>query len=210
MASAALRIVLDLEHPGELLERNYPNGRLGGLRFEGRAPGPVGHAVSLRVRFARPAREFTIRGQLAWARKKSSITLAQSYGVDVVPGDEPARQRLLAFARSELTDDITRYAPRVPVALLARIVHEGTTRKEYLADLSPGGAFVRTPSLLPIDARVELSVRPPRSIRRLKVMGRVAWVRRTGPDAGMGIAFLDADAPTRARIDRLLDRLGRD
>ena len=116
-------------------------------------------------------------------------------------------EHLLNVARNELTDDVTRLEPRMAVELPARIIFGGRSRSEFLADLSPSGAFIRTWDPLEPNLHVELLVRPPRSILGLQLLGRVAWQRNAGTDPGMGIEFLNNDPIIRERIRRLLERL---
>jgi uncharacterized protein (TIGR02266 family) len=198
---------LTVGQPHELAERYYPNGKLGGLSVDGKAPGPLGMRVQLKVRVKKPARTFVVKGQLAWARHKAPRGQTAAFGVDFLPEDDATRVRLLAFARNELEEGATRLEDRLQVELPVRLVHEGTTRKEFLADLSAGGAFVRTWNPLEPGELVELSVRPPRSLMSLTLKGRVAWRRTTGQHTGMGIAFEDDGHGARERVEKLLARL---
>lgn len=202
-------VALTVGQPHELAERYYPNGKLGGLALEGKAPGPLGMHVELTVRVKKPLRTFVVKGQLAWARHKAARGQAASFGVDFLPEDDATRVRLLAFARNEVEPEATRYEARLQVELPVRLVHEGTTRREFLADLSPGGAFVRTWNPLQPGEQVELSVRPPLSLMSLHFKGRVAWTRTTGEHPGMGIEFVDESADDRDRVEKLLAKLSR-
>lgn len=207
LPATVFSVTLEVAEPRQLLKRYYPNGRLGGLTVDGRPPSALGQHVVLSVRVKKPAREFILRGQVAWARVKGSKQLAESYGIDFLPEDDAMRVRLLAFARNELPDDVTRLEHRVQVELPARIIYEGRSRSEFLADLSPGGAFIRTWDPLEPHVLLELLVRPPRSFLGLQLHGRVAWQRRAGSDPGMGVEFVNTDPVMRERIKRLLERL---
>ncbi len=202
-----IAVTLEVDEPRHLLERHYPNGRLGGLTIDGRPPSALGQHVTLLVRVKHPAREFLVQGQLAWARRKASKQLSESFGIDFLPADDAIRVRLLAFARNELADEVTRLEPRTQVELPARIIYGGRSRSEFLADLSPSGAFIRTWDPLEPNLEIELLVRPPRSLLGLQLSGRVAWQRRAGSDPGMGIEFLNSDPVMRQRIKKLLERL---
>ncbi len=204
---AVIAVTLEVAEPRQVLERHYPNGRLGGLTIDGRPPGALGQHVVMTVRVKKPARDFAVHGQLAWARRKASKQLGESFGVDFLPSDDAVRLRLLAFARNELTDDVTRLEPRIAVELPARVIFGGRSRSEFLADLSPSGAFIRTWDPLEPGLHIELLVRPPRTILGLQLLGRVAWQRNAGTDPGMGIEFLNSDPIIRERIRRLLERL---
>lgn len=203
-----LSATLEVETPGELLARHYPNGKLGGLTVDGRPPGALGQRVALAVRVRRERRDFLVQGQLAWAKHRPHAGLPPRFGVDFLPDDEHTTQRLLAFAREEVPSALTRIEPRVAVELPVRLVHAGQTRREFLADLSTGGAFVRTWDPLPPHELVELTLRLPRSLFSTTLQGRVAWARREGHAPGMGIEFLDPDGEQRRKVEKLLARLG--
>jgi len=204
---AVIPVALEVDEPKQLLERHYPNGRLGGLTVDGRPPSALGQHVVLTVRVKRPSREFIVHGQLAWARRKASKQLGESFGIDFLLTDDAMRLRLLSFARNELPDAVTRLEPRVAVELPARVIYGGRSRSEFLSDLSPSGAFIRTWDPLEPNLHLEVLVRPPRSILGLQLLGRVAWQRLAGADPGMGIEFLNNDPIMRERIKRLLNRV---
>ncbi len=191
----------------EVLERYYPNGRLGGLRFEGACPVDVGRPIELHLRVNEPLRHFRLKGVVGWARRKGSVQLQASWGVDFV-ADDAGAERLMAFARGQLADASSRGELRHSVDLAIRLVHGGEARKEWLADLSLSGAFIRSWSPLPPGESVELVARLPRSLSTIRVLGRVAWVRPAGQDPGMGIQFVDRPGRSaRDDVERLLTKM---
>lgn len=198
---------LIVEQPKELVDRYYPNGKLGGLMLDGEAPGELGKPIRVTVKVKKPSREFAFQGLLAWARHRAARQPA-SFGVDFSSSDEASRDRLLAFARSEVSPEAVRVEQRLQVELAVRLTHDGTVRKEQLADLSLGGAFVKTRAPLKTGEVVELSLRPPLSFGTLSLRGYVAWAREKGPQAGMGIGFV-TDSDALGRLERLLARLGK-
>ena len=205
---ALIETGLKVASPAELAEHYYPNGRLGGVSVNGKPPGALGQMVLLKVEVVRPARQFVLRGQLAWVRHKSGPNQPTGFGVDFLPEDDATRVRLLAFARHEVSSDATRIEQRQQVELKVRMLHEGRQRKELVADLSPGGAFVRSWNPLPVGAQVQLALRLPLSLSALEVKGHVAWVRLAGEHPGMGVEF-DRDETARAKLEKLLLRLAR-
>lgn len=205
---ALLQTELKVASPAELAGRYYPNGRLGGLSIAGRPPGVLGERVRLLVQIGRPARQFEVQGQLGWVRHKAGPGQPASFGVDFLPEDDATRVRLLAFSRQELDGSFTRVEQRQQVALPVRVMHAGQQRKEHLADLSTGGAFVRTWNPLPVGAQVQVYLRPPLALTGFEVQGHVVWVRRVGDHAGMGLAF-DGDDAAKTRLEKLLARLAR-
>jgi uncharacterized protein (TIGR02266 family) len=205
---ALIEARLQVGAPEDLAELYYPNGRLGGLSVPGKAPGVLGEFVSLRVEVERPARQFVVRGQLAWVRHKSGPNQPTGYGLDFQPEDDSTRVRLLAFARREVTSDSTRVEMRQQVELQVRLVHAGTQRRELMADLSPGGAFVRTWNPLPVGAQVTLFIRPPLALTSLELKGTVAWVKLAGEHPGMGLEFV-RDEALNAKLEKLMRKLAK-
>lgn len=203
-----MRVELAVAFPADVLNRHYPNGRLGGLTIDGPSPSALGQIIDLTVKIERPAREFSVRGQLAWARHKGSRNLKECFGIDFLPGDEGS-QRLLAFARRDLDPEATRGKVRLMTDLKVRITHLGQTRREFLADLSAGGAFVRSGVPAEVGELLELHLRPPGSLSSLQLSARVAWVRSTGTEPGMGLEFVDADPKVVERLGKVLARLDR-
>lgn len=207
---ALIQTDLRVDSPAELAEHYYPNGRLGGLSIEGKAPGALGQLVLLKVDVLRPSRQFVLRGQLAWVRHKAGgPNQPTGFGVDFLPEDDATRVRLLAFARQEVHSDSTRVEQRQQVELKVRVVHEGKQRKELVADLSTGGAFVRSWDPLPVGAKVVLALRLPLSFSALELKGHVAWRRLAGEHPGMGIEFAHQDDGARLKLEKLLLKLAR-
>ena len=208
MTKDPIQLMLELTRPKDLLERLVPNGKLGGVVLDGPLPGPLGERVALTVHFAEPAaRHFTVLVQLAWARHKGNATLREGFGADFLPEDDAGRQRLISFAREEVPVEVSRFDERVATDLAVVITHEGQARKESVIDLSQGGAFIRTGKLLPVGATLAFKLRPPLSLRTLKLHGRVAWVRGVGNPRGMGVEFLFDNADQATQVRKLLERL---
>ncbi len=201
-----VRVELAVAFPVDILNRYYPNGKLGGLTVDGAVPAALGQLVQLYVKIERPAREFDLQGQLSWARHKGSRQLKECFGIDFLPHDEGS-QRLLAFARQDLGPEATRVAVRLATDLKVRITHLGQTRREFLADLSPGGAFVRSGMPAAVGQMLELHLRPPGALTSMLIHARVAWVRSTGTEPGMGLEFLGSDPKLGEKLAKILSRL---
>jgi uncharacterized protein (TIGR02266 family) len=202
------RLRLEVRDGQELLSRFYPNGALGGLTLDGRPSSMLGERLLLTVTVAEPApRHFDVVVQHAWVRHKGSTTLKESYGVDFDRDDAAARERLLEFANQRLSPDVARFDERVAADLPVKLLHEGKTRKETLADLSHGGAFVRTTTPLPVGAEIGITLRPPKALFSLELRGKVTWNRVQGEPAGMGISFLFRNAREEERLHKLLAQL---
>ena len=112
--------------------------------------------------------------------------------------------------------------PRVPLSLPVHVFSidpetDATTGKpvfrnseEICANLSRGGACIRTSDPLSPGRRVLLELELPDG-ERLETIGRVAWSKLgMAPggrlEAGCGVEFLGASARQRAQLDALLER----
>ena len=203
-----LEAKLEVEDRETLASSFYPNGRSGGLTVPGPPPGALGQQLLLRVQTRKPPRAFVLRGQIAWVRHKAGPHQPAGYGFDFSPEDDSTRIRLLAFARNEIPSKFTRVELRREVELPVRLEHDGIARKEWLADLSSRGAFVRTWNPLPVGARVHMKVKSG-LLSSVTLDAQVAWVRLVGDHAGMGLEFIVPDDATSARLAKMLSALAK-
>ena len=83
--------------------------------------------------------------------------------------------------------------------------------QETCANLSRGGAFVRTTELLDPGRRVLVEISLPDGAQ-VEAIGRGAWTKRlltpdaTQPDSGVGVEFLGAVAEQFAALDEYVSR----
>lgn len=86
--------------------------------------------------------------------------------------------------------------------------------KEYSANISMGGMFVRTNNFKPTGSQFDFAFKLSDDFSLIQGRGEVAWVREEdeGPDnpAGMGIRFKDLDWESRKLIFRLVDQFIQD
>lgn len=123
-------------------------------------------------------------------------SLCRQAGCDAIIQRPVRRHQLLAAARTflDLVDrQQSRVATRVPVDFATA---ERQLATHYTVNLSPGGLFVETEEVLPVDTPLSLQVRFPASGRSLTCRGRVAWLnsgkngrKQAHLPAGMGIEF---------------------
>lgn len=123
---------------------------------------------------------------------------------------------------SEQQNDPPRRHPRVQASIPVRIstiepdLDPWTGRRyfrasqERCANLSRGGAFVRTTELLDPGKRVLLEMQLPNG-SQVETVGRVAWTRRTlsphgDPDSGVGIEFLGGATEELLALETYLER----
>ena len=83
--------------------------------------------------------------------------------------------------------------------------------QETCANVSRGGAFVRTTELLDPGRRVLLELQLPNG-SQIEAVGRVAWTKRSlsgaQPDSGVGVEFLGGATDQLAALDEFLTRAG--
>ena len=85
--------------------------------------------------------------------------------------------------------------------------------QETCANVSRGGAFVKTTELLNPGRRVIVELNLPDG-KQVEAIGRVAWTKRviapdqSEPDSGIGIEFLGGSLEEFAALESFLDRSG--
>lgn len=123
-------------------------------------------------------------------------SLCRQAGCDAIIHRPVKRHQLLSAARTflELTD---RQLSRVAAHLLVEFGHsDAELMTNYSVNLSPGGLFVATDAVMPIDTPLTLRLELSNSGRNLSCRGRVAWLNNPAPGSkkphlptGMGIQF---------------------
>jgi c-di-GMP-binding flagellar brake protein YcgR len=110
-----------------------------------------------------------------------------------------------ASSRSTAIRD-RRYAIRYPFAADVEILdlEAGSRSDGVTSDLSLGGCFVCTSRPLSLNARIRITLK-----RKDQAVEALAVVRIVKPRIGMGVEFLDLDAPHQQTLSRWLDQLRR-
>jgi len=128
------------------------------------------------------------------------------------PYDDSCLRSVVSRAMTACHDDHseTRAHRRIPTTLPAS-AYAGTRRKDVVVStLSPGGAFLETPSPLPEGLRVTLEIALPGHL--VTVKADVVYARYPGDDepgqpSGMGVSFSNLDPANEKRMRRFLDDL---
>lgn len=96
-------------------------------------------------------------------------------------------------------------APRCDLILKVAFEHLGQLQDDYLTNIGSGGIFLRTPLPLPVGQSLQLTISLPTG-EPLDVEGEVAWTssERKTEVQGVGIAFRNLDAGTKARLELLV------
>ncbi len=116
-------------------------------------------------------------------------------GCDAIIHSPVKRPELLLVARRflHLTD---RQLGRIGAKLLVQYGQSTACLKDkYSVNLSPGGLFIATDELLPVDSALALRLNFPQQDKRLACQGRVAWLNHPEENkkphlpTGMGVQF---------------------
>ena len=105
-----------------------------------------------------------------------SESLCRHAGCDAILHRPVKRDQLLSAARSflGLTDrQLSRVTTRLPIEFGQR---EDQLKNNYTVDLSPGGLFVATDEVSPVDTSLAIRVKFPGNGKKLACRGRVAWL----------------------------------
>ncbi|HEY7958291.1 MAG: PilZ domain-containing protein [Polyangia bacterium] len=206
-----MRILRARYQSGDDFLRHYqPSLTGGGLFFPTREAMTLGDPVVLEIRFPGLANKQMIRGFVAWRRAgKHRTKLRAGLGIEFHNAEARRRDFLIAVAKGEIVEMVTRRHRRLPVQLVAnwRVVFDRETHHSHIEDIGPGGAFLRTTEFLPPGTEIVLDVTPPGSLRALEIAGRVAWTRHSDGEEGIGIEFKARDAGGTRRLKELVRRL---
>jgi len=123
-------------------------------------------------------------------------SLCRQAGCDAIIHRPVRRHQLLSAARTFL-DLVDRQLSRVATRLPVEFACPGAEAKtNYSVNLSPGGLFVATDEVMPVDTRLSLRVTFPDRNQALACSGRVAWLnsaargyKKPHLPTGMGIQF---------------------
>jgi uncharacterized protein (TIGR02266 family) len=206
-----MRILRARYQSGEDFLRHYqPSLTGGGVFYPTREAIALGEPLIVEVRFPGLSNKQMIRGFIAWRRAgKHRTKLRAGLGIEFHAAESKRRDFLIAVAKGEIVDMITRRHRRLPVQLTAswRVVFDRETHHSHVEDIGPGGAFLRTTQFFPPGTEIVLDVTPPGSLRPLEIAGRVAWTRHTDGEEGIGIEFKSRDAGGTRRLKELVRRL---
>jgi uncharacterized protein (TIGR02266 family) len=90
--------------------------------------------------------------------------------------------------------------------LTVRFRNADHLREQYITNIGGGGVFVDTVYPLPIGAQAQMEILVGQETAPIPVRGEVIWVRNPseGPEAGMGLRFLDPSSAVREALRELL------
>ena len=206
-----MRILRARYRSGEEFLRHYqPSLAGGGVFFPTREAIPLGTPVIVEFRFPGLCNKQLLRGFVAWRRAgKHRTKLRAGLGIEFLNTEAKRRDFVIAVAKGEIVEMITRRHRRLPVTLVAnwRVICDRDTHHSHVEDIGPGGAFLRTTDFLPPGTEIVLDVTPPGSLRPLEIAAKVCWTRHTEGEEGIGVEFKARDAGGTRRLKELVRRL---
>lgn len=194
----------------EFLERYQSSLAYGGLFVPTRRTFKPGQGIVLDLRMPELEDALLIRGTVVWNRRGRIKTgVRAGFGVEFCPGEAQKRDYVLAVARGEVSKSWTRRHKRLPIELEAgwRMVKGTGSHACTVSEIGPGGAFLRTDTLLPQGTPVVLDLVPPGSRTSQPIEGRVAWSRTTPGDEGFGLEFRCRDMAGKHRLREVMRRI---
>jgi uncharacterized protein (TIGR02266 family) len=206
-----MRILRARYRTGEEFLRHYqPSLAGGGVFFPTREAIPLGTPVIVEFRFPGLCNKQLLRGFVAWRRAgKHRTKLRAGLGIEFLASEAKRRDFVIAVAKGEIVEMITRRHRRLPVTLVAnwRVICDREAHHSHVEDIGPGGAFLRTTDFLPPGTEIVLDVTPPGSLRPLEIAAKVCWTRHTEGEEGIGVEFKARDAGGTRRLKELVRRL---
>ncbi|MEW5855723.1 MAG: PilZ domain-containing protein, partial [Myxococcota bacterium] len=206
------QLTLPFPDAESFLDAYMQEGPLGGVVLDARTNVPLGQEVKLLLRFRQGViKEFDIRGRVAWRRMKGSGNLRPGVGVEFLPSERGAVDRLLWLARGHSPSAADRKHRRIETQLQVKVApRNGERRRCKAMDISEGGIFVASAVLLPLNEEVTVTLKAPgKLLGGFDVKGRVAWHREEG-DRGYGVMFTFEGDDVEARVRELVARIRSD
>ncbi|RMH40465.1 MAG: hypothetical protein D6689_13495 [Deltaproteobacteria bacterium] len=185
----------------------------GGLFFPTRAKLDLGQIVLVDVRVPNLRDRMLVCARVTWRRPANRRTgVPAGVGLEFLASERRKRDFLLALAGAGAHAQGQRRHRRLPTALPIawRVNAEPSRRSGVLADIAPGGAFIRLDEPPPAPGtEVVLQLKPPGSSAPIDLAGRVAWTRDAPGDTALGVTFYCRDAGGMRRLRELVRRMER-
>ncbi|HEY3357518.1 MAG TPA: PilZ domain-containing protein [Polyangia bacterium] len=165
----------------------------------------VDEPVLLEVRIPELPNRMLMRGRVSTVDLKH-----QGAWITFLPEDQETQDFVVSVARGDITVETTvvrkhqRYPLEMPVDWKANDSEDVFISST--ADLSAGGAFVRTLAPPPVGTPVALVLAPTRGAV-LTITGRVSWARQDAGAEGMGVRFEQPTSETTKALREALRKM---
>jgi type IV pilus assembly protein PilZ len=177
----------------------------GGLFFRTEEAFDVGESVLATVSIPDLPDGVTIRSTVIWRRAPTRWRSALLPGIGL-GFDEKHRNRwefLVDFCNGDLSA-LRKKGRRLPADFRVDILATDQRIPGRAKDISRGGVFVVTETLLARGSSVDLALYLSTADPPELFAGRVAWSRPRGPEPGLGVEFLFRTPVKRAQISSLV------
>ncbi|MBN2495848.1 MAG: TIGR02266 family protein [Deltaproteobacteria bacterium] len=206
--AAPREIVARYTRREDLLLDFRKKGPLGVLFVECGRKLTLGETVVVIVEFPHEKRSFRLRGRVISSRRGSiEPPLAPGGEVEFSYDQLQTMQLVLDFAEGKQISFVERRGRRLPCSFEIHYRSNDGFIKEFADDIGEGGSFIRSERLFPIGTLVECKLKPPGHLLGIKLQARVAWVKTTGEQRGMGVEFLFESERQRKKIREIVQRL---
>lgn len=197
----------------ELLERYLDGREHGGLFLPTRRVIEPGEPVLIDVRLSELRDHLLLRGMVVdRQRGRRSEAVRAGLYIAFLASESKKRQHLLELARGQESPSAgQRRHRRLPIEIRVdwRVPNQTERHISLVDDIGIGGAFLRTREQPPQGTSVVIELLPPGANTAQAIEGRVAWLRHTPGQEGVGVEFRCRDIGGMRRLRELLRRIER-
>ena len=202
------KLVIKLTQPKQLLAIYFEHEPCGGVFVASPPDLPIGTLVDLEIDFMNDI--FRMRGRVVWRRLRRGQRkgLEEGVGVAFLPQQNDAVRRLMNYVsdtRDRTSNNPGRESRRIPIEVKVKYDSFFSIARDFAADLSLGGMRIRSENPPLVGQHVVILLRPPGSLRPLRLIGEVAWRRAEG-DRCFGVRFGVLSEAVRRRLEHLVTK----
>ena len=183
------------------------SGPRGVLFIETARPLELAEQVLVVIEFPAEDRSFRLQGKVIARRRSARESLPPGAHVEFPAEENRTLQLVLDHAQGKEIDFIDRRGKRMPCSFVVSYRSDEGFVSEFTEDIGEGGTFIRTDDIFEVGTEVECRLKPPGYLMGLKLKGRVAWVKKSGRDKGMGVEFIFASDRQRKKVREVVKKL---
>lgn len=197
----------------DLLARHLDQRENGGIFLPTRRIVEPGEPVLVDIRLAELRDHLLLRGVVVERQRgRRNDNVRAGLYIEFLSSEAERRNHLLALARGEAQPATAkRRHRRLPIEIRVdwRVPHHTERHISLCDDIGIGGAFLRTREQPAEGTPVVIELRPPGANTPQAIEGRVAWVRDTPGQEGVGVEFRCRDIGGMRRLRELVRRIER-
>lgn len=200
------KLVVKLTQPRQLLGIYFDHDPCGGIFVASPPDLVIGTIVELEIDFMNDI--FRMRGRVVWRRLRRGQRkgLEEGVGVAFMPQQNDAVRRLMNYVndtRERSGGHTGRESRRIPVEIKIKYDSFFSIARDFAADLSLGGMRVCSENPPLVGQSVIIYLRPPGSLRPLRLVGDVVW-RRVEGERCFGVRFGELTESVKKRLEQLV------